>query len=411
MHIVMVGPFGLQPRMTMGKRALPLGQALVRRGHSVTLLLPPWQNPEDAGRVWEEGGVHIENVVLPRGIPGWFQARLTGRLVRRTRQLDPDVVHTFKPKAYAGLAHMALARRYPIVVDTDDWEGPGGWNALGDYNEGLQRFFTWQERWGLTHAGAVTVASRALQTLAWSMGGAPERVVYLPNGVAPVQTEVQPPGERRPTVLLYTRFFEFGLERLWRILQRVHACRPEVRVLVVGKGFAGEEEWLLQAARDAGWDVAETHIGAPSPSLLPLAGLPWAILPWAGLVYAGFGTPESLPACFAAADVALYPFDDTLLNRTKCPVKLLELLAAGIPVVGDAVGQIAEVVAEGITGHLVRPGADEAFADAVLDLLSDPDRLARMRSAARADMAARYAWDHLAGAAEMAYTYAVEAAK
>ncbi len=88
--------------------------------------------------------------------------------------------------------------------------------------------------------------------------------------------------------------------------------------------------------------------------------------------------------------MAIYPFDDTLLNRTKCPVKLLELLAAGVPVVGDAVGQIAEVVVEGETGHLVRPGDEVAFVEAVLDLLADPTRLARMRLAARADVASRY---------------------
>ncbi len=110
-------------------------------------------------------GVRIENVAPPRGVPGWFQTRLTAHLAQRVRQLDPDVIHASKPKAYAGLVHLVLARRYPVVVDTDDWEGPGGWNALGEYSRAFQRFFAWQERWGLTHAGAVTVASRALQTL------------------------------------------------------------------------------------------------------------------------------------------------------------------------------------------------------------------------------------------------------
>ena len=392
MRIVMVGPFGMQPRMTMRMRALPLGKALVRRGHTVTLLLPPWQNPEDAGRIWEDCGVRIENAALPRGMPGWFQARLTAHLIQRVRQLDPDVVHTFKPKAYAGLAHLALRRRYPVVVDTDDWEGPGGWNALATYSRGLQRFFAWQERWGLTHADAVTVASRALETLVWAMGGPPERVAYLPNGVESSQGGAPPRGEGRPTVLLYTRFFEFGLDRLWRILQEVRVRRPEVRVLVVGKGFAGEEMQLLQRARNAGWDVAE--ISATEPQ--------------ADLSYVGFGTPETLPVCFAAADVSIYPFDDTLLNRTKCPVKLLDLLAAGVPVVGDAVGQIAEVVIEGETGRLIRPGDDAAFAEAVLDLLSDPERLARMRVAASVDVRVRYAWDRLAGAAEAAYRHAIE---
>ncbi|HHE71105.1 MAG TPA: hypothetical protein ENL34_02325, partial [Chloroflexi bacterium] len=115
-EVVMVGPFGLRPRMTMEARALPLARSLVRRGHAVTLLLPPWQNPEDSGRCWVEDGVRVENVPLPASVPGWFQGRLTARMVHRVREIDPDVVHIFKPKAYAGLVHWALRGRYAVVV-------------------------------------------------------------------------------------------------------------------------------------------------------------------------------------------------------------------------------------------------------------------------------------------------------
>ncbi|MCJ7548962.1 MAG: glycosyltransferase family 4 protein [Anaerolineae bacterium] len=396
-RIVMIGPFGLQPRMTMRVRALPLAKALVRHGHTVTVLLPPWQNPEDAGRVWTEDGVCIENVDLPRGIPGWFQGQLTRRLVRRTVALDPDIVHTFKPKAYAGLAHLALARRYPVVVDTDDWEGPGGWNATGHYSPLLQRFFAWQERWGLRSASAVTVASRALQTLAWSMGGTPERVFYLPNGAGVSEFEVVLPTPERPTVLLYTRFFEFDLDRLWRVMRMVRDSRHDVRFLVVGKGFAGEEDRLLELAGSAGWRVvrAETPVIA-SP----------ADVPDGDLAYVGWGTATNLAACFGSATLGIYPFDDTLLNRTKCPMKLMDMLSAGIPVVADAVGQIAEAVAPGETGRLVHAGDDRAFAEAVLALIADPETLRAMGRAAKADVARRFGWDGLADIASAAYCYA-----
>ncbi|RME36039.1 MAG: glycosyltransferase WbuB, partial [Thermoflexia bacterium] len=53
-------------------RALPLACALAARGHRVTLLLPPWQNPEDSGRVWEENGVRVENISLPPRVPVLF---------------------------------------------------------------------------------------------------------------------------------------------------------------------------------------------------------------------------------------------------------------------------------------------------------------------------------------------------
>lgn len=391
MRIVMIGPFGLHPRGTMSVRALPLAQALVARGHSVTLLLPPWQNPEDAGRVWNEGGVHIENMALPAGVPGWFHWRLASALVRRAVALKPDVIHTFKPKAYAGLAHFALRRRFPVVVDTDDWEGYGGWNDLNPYSAPLKRFFAWQERWGLTRAAAVTVASRALQTLVWAMGGPPERVFYLPNGCISRPALPRPAeGGGRPTLLLYTRFFEYKVERLWRIVEGVRARIPDLRLWVVGKGFFAEEETLLDLARAAGWQVSEGALLAPD----------------ANLIYAGLVPPEDLPAHFAQADVALYPFDDTLLNRTKCPVKLLDLLAAGVPVVADAVGQVAESIRHGETGLLIPPGDDTAFIETVTTLLRDTSLRRSLAQHAVSDARERFAWDTLAPIAEAAYRYA-----
>jgi glycosyltransferase involved in cell wall biosynthesis len=396
-RIVMIGPFGLRPRGTMSVRALPLAQALVARGHSVTLLLPPWQNPEDAGKSWDEGGVQVENIALPAGVPGWFHWRLTAALVRRAVALKPDVIHTFKPKAYAGLAHLALRSRFPVVVDTDDWEGPGGWNDLNPYPALLKRFFAWQERWGLTHAAAVTVASRALQTLVWAMGGPPERVFYLPNGYIPRPTLPHAAeGGERPTLLLYTRFFEYKVDRLWRIVEGVRARIPDVRLWVVGKGFFAEEETLLALARAAGWQVSDGASPAPDAA------------PDTGLVYAGLVPAEELPAHFARADVALYPFDDTLLNRTKCPVKLLDLLAAGVPVVADAVGQVAESIRHGETGWLVPPGDDAAFIEALTTLLRDASLRQSLGARAASDARERFAWDTLAPVAEVAYTYACQ---
>ncbi len=424
MKIVMLGPFGMYPRMTMRARALPLARALVRRGHTVVMLLPPWQNPEDAGRTWQDQGVQVENLTLPVGIPGWFHGKLTLALARRALNYGPDVVHAFKPKAYAGLAHWLLTcmnRKLPVVVDTDDWEGPGGWNDLNPYPALLRRVFTWQERWGLRHAAAVTVASRALQTLVWATGGALERVFYLPNGVEVQKSSApnilenavfseggdqDPTNTNRPTLLLYTRFFEFELERLWRILQQVRACHPNIQLLVVGKGLFGEEQMLLNLARQSGWrvlDCSESVSDMQTGDKVVSSTVSSA----ADLIYTGYVSENTLPAYFAQADIAVYPFDDTLLNRTKCPVKLLDLLAAGVPVVADAVGQITESVRDGQTGFLVSPGDEEAFARAVLRLLADDDLRQTMRACAIDDVHTRLSWDKLAEIAERAYDYVV----
>jgi glycosyltransferase involved in cell wall biosynthesis len=386
MRIAMIGPFGLRPRGTMAVRALPMARALVSRGHAVALLLPPWQNPEDSGRRWEEDGVHVDNISLPPRTPGLFHLLTALRLARRAVAFRPDVIHCFKPKAYSGMAHWLLTRlprghRPRLVVDTDDWEGAGGWNELAPYSAAQRRFFAWQERWGLTHAGAVTVASRALESLVWALGVPRERVFYVPNGMVGEFASMDRAAEPLPpTILLYTRFFEYPVSRVLQVLRQVRRKVPQAQLLVVGKGMFGEEEELLQQAQRAGLDKA--------------------------IEYAGWVEPEGLSAYFARAALAIYPFDDTLVNRTKCPVKLLDLLASGLPVVAEGAGEIREVIRHRETGWLVQPGHVDEFAAAVVRLLQDASLRCRMGQAAARDVRARRSWDQLAETVETALAIA-----
>jgi glycosyltransferase involved in cell wall biosynthesis len=407
MNVVMVGPFGMHPRGTMSVRALPMAKALAARGHGVTMLLPPWQHPEDAGKQWEESSVLVENIDLPVRVPIFFHL-LTGlRLARRTLALHPEAVHLFKPKAYSGLAHWLLTKlprkhRPRLVVDTDDWEGPGGWNEIGGYTSAQRRFFAWQERWGLTHADAVTVASRALESLVWAMGVPPARVFYVPNGVAREQEaegrrqEAREEQVLRPAscILLYTRFFEFPVSRVIEVLRRVRERVPGAQLLIVGKGLFGEEEVLFRLAEKHGLTIAN-HESEITNHVLRFTH---------DITYFGWVPPETLPAYFAQATLAIYPFDDTLVNRCKCAVKLLDLLAAGVPVVAEAVGQNRETIRHGETGWLVEPGDVEAFAGAVTRLLEDAPLREKLGQAARRDVQERFAWDRLVEKVEQAYS-------
>jgi len=398
MNIVMIGPFGLQPKATMSVRALPMAKALVARGHSVTLLIPPWDHPADAGREWEEDGVRIVNVPLPLRLPLFFHGALALRLVRRALALRPDVIHCFKPKAYAGLAHFVLwwLRRLRLigsglpaglrlVADEDDWEQ--AWNEVGAYSRAQQRVFAWQERWGLTHADSVVAASRELARLVAGVGVPSSRIFYVPNGARllpgygadrrPQAVRMLWELDEAPVVLLYTRFFEFSLERVVEILRRVVARAPRAKLLIVGEGLFSEESELDDLFTEAG--LAD-HA-----------------------VFTSWVEFDRLADYFAATDVAIFPFDDTLINRTKCSVKLTDLLTAGLPVVADAVGQNAEYIADGESGLLVPPGNDAAFADAVLRLLADADLRARLGAGAVRRMQERFAWPNLVAEVEKAY--------
>ncbi|MBK6710521.1 MAG: glycosyltransferase family 4 protein [Chloroflexi bacterium] len=384
MRIAMVGPFGFHPNKTMRSRALGLARPLAARGHQVQIVMPPWQTPAEADKRWQEDGVLVRNIPLSGGLPG-----VTRRLVREVLDWQPDVVHCFKPKAYSGLAAWWLwqfhRRDVRLVVDSDDWEGWGGWNDLAPYSAAQKHFFAWQERWGMTHCHVLTVASRALQTLAWGHGVPPDRVAYVPNG-AGIRTQLAAThergsgsdGEAPPTVLLYSRLFEFETGRLVMALRGVKTAVPTLRILAVGAGLYDAdaaqfrqqlaEADLLDAVEDAGW-VEE----------------------------------EALPALLSRADVGLYLMEDTLLNRAKCPVKLADMLALGIPVVGEAVGQVSEYVLHGQTG-LLRPSGDTAGLTAdLIRLLTDPEERARMAGNGRRHYAENFAWSRLADRLEYVY--------
>ena len=120
-------------------------------------------------------------------------------------------------------------------------------------------------------------------------------------------------------------------------------------------------------------------------------------------VFTGWVEAHRLPDYFAACDLAMFPYDDTLINRTKCSVKLIDLLAAGLPVVADAVGQNTACVVDGESGLLVSPGDDVAFADAIVRLLADRDLRARLGAAAARRMREHFNWDKLVEEVERAY--------
>ena len=72
------------------------------------------------------------------------------------------------------------------------------------------------------------------------------------------------------------------------------------------------------------------------------------------------------------------------------PLSLLEAAAFGKPVVATDVGGVAEIVGEGVTGHLVPVRDPEALGRAVSDLLLDPARARAYGEAGRARIHARF---------------------
>jgi glycosyltransferase involved in cell wall biosynthesis len=380
MKIVFLAPFGIRPKGTVIARMVPLAVELQALGHEVVIVAPPYTNTEDSGKTEVVRGVRLVNVALPNAGKALSVFPLVWRMFRAALAEKPDLIHLFKPKGYGGLAAMLMIllqrcglRMPPLFVDSDDWEGKGGMNDLQSYSFAEKRLFAYQEQWLLLHAVGMTVASRELHRLTARLGVAVYKILYLPNCV-----EDLPPGDGlrirqqltigadTPVVLLYTRFFEFSQERLHKVLAGICERVPDVRFLVVGKGRHGEEELLLTASREMGF--AES------------------------LIMAGWVEPVEIPDYLAAADVAIYPLDDTLVNRAKCPAKLTEIIRAGVPVVADAVGQALEYIDADHSGILCDPNDRLGMVERTVELLQDPVWRKTMGFAGRRYLVENFGW-------------------
>ena len=145
---------------------------------------------------------------------------------------------------------------------------------------------------------------------------------------------------------------------------------PNVRFLVVGKGRGGEEELLLSSGMEKGFAAA--------------------------LVMAGWVDPAAISDYLAVGDVAIYPFADTLVNRTKCPAKLTELLLAERAVVADSVGQLTEYIEPNHSGILCDPDDWQEMIDRTVDLLKDPVRRKDLGLAGRHYLVENFSWQRYA---------------
>jgi glycosyltransferase involved in cell wall biosynthesis len=98
---------------------------------------------------------------------------------------------------------------------------------------------------------------------------------------------------------------------------------------------------------------------------------------------------DSEIARIAAFDIGIMPLHDTPWERGKCAYKLLQVMAAGKPVIASPVGANVQVVRHGINGFIADTA--EEWADALRTLAADPALRARMGAEARRTVENHYA--------------------
>jgi phosphatidylinositol alpha-mannosyltransferase len=107
---------------------------------------------------------------------------------------------------------------------------------------------------------------------------------------------------------------------------------------------------------------------------------------------------RTLRTCLSLADLFCAPS----LGRESFGMVLLEAMAAGVPVIASDIDGYVEVVDPGVDGLLVSPGDPVALAGAMDYLLGDPGLRSRLVRAGRRK-AAGLRWERIASVVEAAY--------
>ncbi|HEX9372507.1 MAG TPA: glycosyltransferase, partial [Roseiflexaceae bacterium] len=298
-------------------------------------------------------------------------------LARAAVRLGGDAIHVCKPQPINGLAGLLAARALgrPLYVDCDDYEAGG--NRFGAaWQQRLVRF--WEDHLPRQAAG-VTVNTRFLQRRCESLGVPAARLTYVPNGIATARLV---PPDPRPVaglraalglggapVAMYIGTLSQTTHHVGLLLDAfalVATRLPAARLLLVGDGE--DRATLMAQARRLG-------LGGRA-------------------LFAGAVAPAAVPAYLALAACSVDPVADDAVAAARSPLKIVESLASGVPVVTGHVGDRAEMLAHD-AGVLVRPGDARALAEGIARLIDNHSLQLHMAAGAR-HRAEAYRWDRLA---------------
>src|SRR5581483_1444782 len=157
-------------------------------------------------------------------------------------------------------------------------------------------------------------------------------------------------------------------------------CEADVRLVWIGSGSTLRG---LEAIRP----IME-HVGKCCPEVclklicdrfLELRHLPVAPCRW---------SPATEAAELAGADIGISWLPDDAWSRGKCALKVLQYMAAGLPVVANPVGVQAELVVAGESGLLARTPAE--WVEALRLLAGDPALRRRLGEAGRRRVEAEF---------------------
>ena len=329
-------------------------------------------------------GVPYHRLAAGSVVPTGLDVRLTvqlAALVELVERLRPSVLHAASDYRNALLASAAgRAFGLPVVYEVRGfWEET--WRATaGPGAERSQRYVLLRARetaCARAAAAVVTLGETMAGRLA-SRGVARQRIHVLANGVdtaafVPQPRDVALAGALRiaddDTVIGYISTLNRyeGVEDPLKAVAALGAAGRRVIALVVGDG--PDRERLERLAVDFG--VASR------------------------VRFAGRVPHRDVARHYSVIDVFVVPRTSDAVSRLVPPLKPLEAMAAGKPLVVSDVEALRELVVEGKTGVTFDAGDSASLAAVLETLVDDPSRRARLGASARRWVSRHRTWDQI----------------
>ena len=336
--------------------------------HTLTVYAPQWKDAETFDA--RTAGYHVVRHPGTLMLPG---AGVDIRMRRLIAEHGIDTVWFGAAAPLGLLAHRARqAGATRVLASTHGHEV--GWSMLPVARSVLRRIGE--------DSDVVTFVSRYTRARFASAFGPHAALEHLPPGVATARFRPDPASRaelrtrfglgQRPTVVCLSRLVpRKGQDMLIRAL-------PSIRQRVNGAALviAGGGPYLAALRRLADRFGVSDHV-----------------------TFTGGVPAADLPAYHAMADVFAMPCRTrgAGLDVEGLGIVFLEASATGVPVIAGSSGGAPETVRHNKTGMVVDGRSVNQVADAVSELLADPDRAAAMGAAGRDWVTAQWRWDDLAG--------------
>ncbi|MHB8125737.1 MAG: glycosyltransferase family 4 protein [Desulfitobacteriaceae bacterium] len=271
-------------------------------------------------------------------------------LYRIALQENADIYHFHDPDLIPVALILSRWQRKPVIYDVHEYYGD---SLLTRYwlPKPLRKFVARtvdliEKRAARSFAGIITVNSHMAELFQREN---PEGEI-LHNYPLERQFEFLRPENVKPPVILYLGGInrERGLEIILRAMPLVREKYPEAVCELVGP-------------------VDTADLGPEFSELTP-----W--LEQGNIRIRGKVPYEQVPEILAQSSLALVPLLPTLNYQKAIPVKLLEYMAAGLPVIGSCFGYIEEIIAKNQCGILTKPGDPGSLSQDICALLKNPEK-------------------------------------